>query len=552
VGALLLLALVLRQITPWLARRASDAEAADRERPYRATRAIYTRRAFVTDRVAEGDTSAASTTGLAAAPPGISLWDPAALLRALGRDGTARGAGIAWQGWGDTLIAVVPLPPAPAAVLDAQRWGVARVLAAASGTRGAPASAPGGREDATIAPPLVMDTTAAPVVISDTLGAVAAPALDGFWPRLAFAWSLQNYGLLGDGVPQPDPRIVVERDVRARVRRLVPFLAQGRSVSPMVDGDSLIWMLDLYATSRTYPLSQPIAVGEREVRYARHAATALINAHTGRVTLVATATPDPIATTWLQLVPRAFTPPASLPLRVADALPPAIDGARAEAEALSTAGSRDPAAPRGGHLPRLDGGDAALAGPDALFALARTPAALGWTVPVLDAEERVVGVVLATGGRERLTRWLAVSGERRRWTAILDSLRRAGDVPPSTGSDARVVRGPVRAVPLAGGIAFVQTSYTLRADGTPLPARVAVLLPDGSVRSGASVFQALGAATPASPTPAAPLTPATFEARVRELYAEMRRALSRGDWAAFGAAYSALGELLDAPAPPRP
>jgi hypothetical protein len=106
-----------------------------------------------------------------------------------------------------------------------------------------------------------------------------------------------------------------------------------------------------------------------------------------------------------------------------------------------------------------------------------------------------------------------------------------------------MTHGPVRAVPLADGSAFLQTSYVARAEGTPAVARVALLLADGKTRVGRTVGGALGVPHPRT-EPATPLSAESFESRVRALYGEMRRALSRGDWAAFGAAYSALGDLL--------
>ncbi|MGH7719154.1 MAG: UPF0182 family protein, partial [Gemmatimonadaceae bacterium] len=85
VGAVLLLSFGLRQGGPPLVRRlASTADPVARERPYLATRADYTRRAYAIDRVQRGD-SALAFHSLAELSRGVSVWDPEALARSLTR-----------------------------------------------------------------------------------------------------------------------------------------------------------------------------------------------------------------------------------------------------------------------------------------------------------------------------------------------------------------------------------------------------------------------------------------------------------------------------------
>ena len=107
-----------------------------------------------------------------------------------------------------------------------------------------------------------------------------------------------------------------------------------------------------------------------------------------------------------------------------------------------------------------------------------------------------------------------------------------------------MVRGPVRTVPYGKASAFLQTAYSWRTDGAPAIRVVAVMLGD-TVRTGTSVAAAAG--LPAPVLPAVPLTLTGFRTRVDALYGEMREAMRRGDWTAFGVAYEALGRLLQAP-----
>ena len=126
---------------------------------------------------------------------------------------------------------------------------------------------------------------------------VAAPTLGSGFRRLALAWSEQRLDLLWRDLPE-GTRISRRRDVRQRVGALFPVFAQGSDVIPAYLGDSLVWIVELYSASSTYPLSKHYVLAGEERSYFRHSGTALINAATGKVTVVPATSPDPIAVSW--------------------------------------------------------------------------------------------------------------------------------------------------------------------------------------------------------------------------------------------------------------
>mgnify|MGYP001385445410 CR=1 FL=1 len=63
-----------------------------------------------------------------------------------------------------------------------------------------------------------------------------------------------------------------------------------------------------------------------------------------------------------------------------------------------------------------------------------------------------------------------------------------------------------------------------------------------TVRTGQTIASAAG--LPAPVVPFVPLSPNEFRARVDALYGDMRDAMKRGDWLAFGIAYESLGRVL--------
>ncbi|HEX2723588.1 MAG TPA: UPF0182 family protein, partial [Gemmatimonadaceae bacterium] len=134
---------------------------------------------------------------------------------------------------------------------------------------------------------------------------VAAPLFGGGIRRLALAWSEQRLDLLWNDYPE-GTRIARRRDVRERVATLLPVYVQGTNVIPAYLGDSLTWIVEIYSASSTYPLSQRVVLAGEERSYFRHSGTALVNAATGKLTVVPAAAPDPIAVAWRREFPSNY------------------------------------------------------------------------------------------------------------------------------------------------------------------------------------------------------------------------------------------------------
>jgi uncharacterized membrane protein (UPF0182 family) len=140
------------------------------------------------------------------------------------------------------------------------------------------------------------------VVVSDPQLDVAGPRLGTGISRLGYAWAYQSLDLLSDSIPRR-ARLIPVRDVRTRVRQLAPIFSQGSLIEPMFHADTLYWKVELYSASSNYPLSQHFLLAGEERSYFRHAATALVNARTGRVMIAADPAPDPISQAWTAAFP---------------------------------------------------------------------------------------------------------------------------------------------------------------------------------------------------------------------------------------------------------
>jgi uncharacterized membrane protein (UPF0182 family) len=540
VAVLLVLGIGLQTLWPWYQRRPIPADPAARELPYLLVRAEYSRRAFGVDRILGAD-SALRYDSPRAAAAAVSSWDPSVLLRATARRERGDAMAIGWTSAGAALAARIAVrAPVVAGDSAPPRWTIERVLAAAADAAGDEVLLPDSAGSAAL--PAVFVYDGAPddlLIVADTQDVLPAPALTTSRARYAFAWSRQRLGLINAELPGPHPRALLVRDVRHRVAAIAPFFAQGSAVTPVVVGDSLSWMIDLYAVSATYPLSRRDSLGDGEYTYIHHAATAIVSAHTGRVTLLRDEVLDPLARNWVAIFPSLFADRTTVPDAMIAALPPAADGARAQARMLARFGRR-------GEMP--PSGDLPSVVPDSLPASVREGAylvpagrAIAWTTPVLDSAGHLTGLVVATGGAARATYWFPLPSAGARWSTIAGQLKSALDSGVPAAAGARVRRGAVRVVPVKDGILFAQSVFSERPDAPVTLLRSAVLA-NGTVAAGRNVSQALGA--PAVAVDTAALTPAAFRARVTALYAQMRAALQRGEWIAFGRAYDALGALL--------
>jgi len=553
VTLVLLGAFIVRQIVPPILQRTSlSSDASERERPYLDTRAAYTRRGFDTERISQ-DSVFTAFAPLEGTVHGVSSFDEAPIARdaeRLRRRGRVSG-NVGWDFIDGHVTALVAEQPAGADAIDnLAPWSLARADATIVDDRGLPIFSDVVALDGatTTAPALVHDSIGGYLTLADSLGTIAAPELTSFGTRLAHAWHLQNPRLLVGDLPEPRPRIVLRRDVRARVHALYTAFLAGNSIRPIVHNDTLYWSVQLYSASDYYPLSEPVAVngGGAEVHYLRPAAVAIVNATTGRVWAIRDDIGDPIANSWARRFPQLFVSRSSIAPEFLRKIGPAIEGSFVQARAFARFGRRGDFAPPS-RLPPVTGGEDSYGDYAVTLGYDVHRGALYWSTPILDAANFVRGIYIATGGGLHDPVFISTPTMSTRWPVLLERMQRSSDVGAAgalANRDSRAIRGPVRTIPHSRGVSFAQTTYTARGDGTLAIARV-VVADEDSVRAGQSVMSAIGIERASTTLP--PATPEEFRARVESEYRRMRDALARGDWRAFGEAYEALGQLLRTP-----
>ena len=140
--------------------------------------------------------------------------------------------------------------------------------------------------------------------------------------RAMFAWRYNDLNLLISGLVTSDSRILLYRQIHARVEKAAPFLTfDADPYLAVVDG-KLLWIFDAYTTTTAYPYSQTIDLGTAtqgdlagRANYIRNSVKATVDAYTGEVRFHLVDDKDPIALAWQKVYPNLFSqepPSASL------------------------------------------------------------------------------------------------------------------------------------------------------------------------------------------------------------------------------------------------
>jgi uncharacterized membrane protein (UPF0182 family) len=349
-----------------------------------------------------------------------------------------------------------------------------------------------------------------------------------------------------------EPLLLSHRDVRDRVARLAPAFAQANEVIPLRYDGRVYWTLHLYSVSDRYPLSQQWQFASGVYSYYRLAATAVMEAATGRVRLVAAPRADAPTRTWMARFPMLFAQPGELPAAFLALLPPANESAVAQIETFARYGSpRERSVLR--HLP-----DSAFIGgaPAPNWIGSAGERRIAWSVPLIDGGDQISGIITVAGGQDRQTWWDSTSSPRNRWRTMTERLQIAidsmqGSVAKSPRRGTRGQAGRVSAVMTADGVFLLQSLLGAQDDGSTRVLRVATT--DGRrVGVGATVVEALGQLSdvPVATGPSAIAGGGQDSSdAARRWYATLRAALRRGDWVQFGAAFDSLGRVLERPPP---
>jgi len=133
--------------------------------------------------------------------------------------------------------------------------------------------------------------------------------------RMILAWALGDLSKLpfSDDVTS-ESRIMIHRNIREIVNSVAPFLIYDNDPYMVITKDGrLVWMIDAFTESATYPYSTHHTVGTNEVNYIRNSVKVAIDAYDGTVRFYVFDSHDPLITAYRGMFPALFQDASEMP-----------------------------------------------------------------------------------------------------------------------------------------------------------------------------------------------------------------------------------------------
>ncbi len=159
------------------------------------------------------------------------------------------------------------------------------------------------------------------------------------WNRLLYAAKFADVNLLLSEQVNSASKIIYDRTPRERVQAVAPWLKVDGDAYPAVVQGRIVWIVDGYTTSNSYPNSKRVnlrdvtsdsqtntpggavvAQPRDDINYIRNSVKGVVDAYDGTVKLYAWDDEDPVLKTWSKAFPGVVAPKASIPKDLLDHL----------------------------------------------------------------------------------------------------------------------------------------------------------------------------------------------------------------------------------------
>ena len=394
--------------------------------------------------------------------------------------------------------------------------------------------------------------------------------------RLLFAWNYGDLNILLSQYIDRDSRILIRRNIQARVRALAPFLSLDHDPYIVISGGHLFWIQDAYTASSWFPYAQPLEDGSAD--YVRNSVKVVIDAYNGTTVFYLADPSDPLVRTWQKIFPQLFKPISAMPADLRRHVRYPEDLFLLQAQIYR---AYHMAAPEVFYnredlwqFPRQPTDLEDDSETDSKMA----PYYINMRLPGESRTEFVLMLPMVPASRENMIAWLAARCDQTDYGRLIvyefpkekliygpyqiealinQNTEVSQQLTLWNQSGSRVLRGNLLVVPIGNSVLYVTPLY-LRAQSGQLPElkRVIAIYRDKVVmrESLTEALAALFGTVPGMPPPQAgaskPLTsiaPLAASDRAREALEHYNRAitdLKAGDWAGFGTELDALRPLL--------
>ncbi|MGF6821616.1 uncharacterized membrane protein (UPF0182 family) [Microbacterium sp. ZKA21] len=155
-----------------------------------------------------------------------------------------------------------------------------------------------------------------------TFSGDGGPRVGNTFNKLLYALKFQEAEILFSDLVNSDSQILYDRDPALRVQKVAPYLTIDSDPYPSVVDGRIVWIVDGYTTSASYPYSTGVSLAEAiadsnnpapslafdDINYIRNSVKATVDAYDGSVTLYAWDDEDPILQAWQNIYPSTVEP----------------------------------------------------------------------------------------------------------------------------------------------------------------------------------------------------------------------------------------------------
>jgi uncharacterized membrane protein (UPF0182 family) len=399
--------------------------------------------------------------------------------------------------------------------------------------------------------------------------------IGNLWRRFIYALKYGQLKLLISEYPTAQTRLMENRTVRERVRKIAPFLRYDLDPYLVVADGRLVWILDAYTVSTRMPYSDPSTGG---VNYIRNSVKVTVDAFDGSVRFYLAA-PDPITGTLEAIFPGLFRPFAEMPEAVRRHIRVPIDLFELQADKWRLFHMEDPRV--------FYNQEDLWMRPTEIYAGNEVPMEAYYIVLSLqegEDPEFILMLPYTPSGKDNMVAWLAARCDPAHYGELLlykfskqeliygpMQIEARIDQDPVISEQltlwsqqgSSVIRGNLLVIPIGESLLYAEPLY-LRAERSDLPELKRVILSYGpqvvmtetleaglrAVLGGRAPAVELGPAPGGAPgveirTPTGTVRlPAEQAARALQLYEQAQEHLKAGRWAEYGRSMEQLGELL--------
>ncbi len=127
--------------------------------------------------------------------------------------------------------------------------------------------------------------------------------------RALFALKFGEYRILVSNELNNDSKVLFDRNIHERVRKLAPFLKYDSDPYIVINDGRLLWIQDAYTTTGSYPYSAPYG----NINYIRNSVKVVVDAYNGSVRYYIIDPLDPLVQTYAGIFPELFSPIEDMP-----------------------------------------------------------------------------------------------------------------------------------------------------------------------------------------------------------------------------------------------